>query len=232
MQLSKKLGLVILSIAIGVVVLTIFTTNMHSLVIGKDNTYQAPIVDAYLSTCPMINEWRPFANTAQRLDITEVKNRLERYVQNLGENYAVSEIMEFKNNFYAVIIEEDTGMGAFELLVNPYTGAITLEPGPNMMWNTKYGMHFKMMGGLSSQPRDVTIGESEAKEIALRYLMKTFQGTIMVEEPTRFYGYYTFDYMINGVIHGMLSVNGFTGEVWYHSWHGEFIQEIEVDEIE
>jgi len=23
----------------------------------------------------------------------------------------------------------------------------------------------------------------------------------------------------------MLSVNGFTGEVWYHSWHGYFIQE-------
>jgi len=29
----------------------------------------------------------------------------------------------------------------------------------------------------------------------------------------------------DGKIYGMLSVNGYTGDVWYHSWHGYFIQE-------
>ena len=23
---------------------------------------------------------------------------------------------------------------------------------------------------------------------------------------------------------GMLSVNGYTGQVWYHTWHGPFVQ--------
>jgi hypothetical protein len=44
---------------------------------------------------------------------------------------------------------------------------------------------------------------------------------------TEFYGYYTFDFTVNGKIAGMLSVNGNTGQVWYHSWHGDFIQEVE-----
>jgi hypothetical protein len=26
----------------------------------------------------------------------------------------------------------------------------------------------------------------------------------------------------------MLSVNGYTGQVWYHTWHGSFIQEKQV----
>jgi len=27
----------------------------------------------------------------------------------------------------------------------------------------------------------------------------------------------------------MLIVNGFTGQVWYHFWHGRFIQEVEFE---
>jgi hypothetical protein len=23
---------------------------------------------------------------------------------------------------------------------------------------------------------------------------------------------------------GMLSVNGYTGQIWYHTWHGAFVQ--------
>ena len=51
--------------------------------------------------------------------------------------------MEMQYNFYIEVKEKDTGVHAFELLVNPYSGAVYPEPGPNMMWNTKYGM----MGG-------------------------------------------------------------------------------------
>ncbi len=56
----------------------------------------------------------------------------------------VKEIMAFERNTYAIVAEEDTGIGAMELLVDPDTGAVSPEPGPNMMWNTKYGM---MEGG-------------------------------------------------------------------------------------
>ena len=42
--------------------------------------------------------------------------------------------------------------------------------------------------------------------------------------PDAFYGYYTFHFLKGGQIAGMLSVNGSTGQVWFHSWHGHFIQ--------
>lgn len=185
--------------------------------------------------CPMRGGWgwypQPPPNTIQRLDIENVIQRLEIYVSSLG-NFRISEVMEFTNNFYAVVVEADTGIGAFELLVDPYTGIITFEPGPNMMWNLKYGMHNRMYGRMwwqTSPVSEMPISIEEAKKIAYSYLSRIFPGReIEVEEPTRFYGYYTLDYELGGRIHGMLSVNGFTGAVWYHSWHGEFIQEKEL----
>ena len=57
----------------------------------------------------------------------------------------VSEIMEFTYNFYLLFSEQSTGIGAFEALIDPYTGDMYPEPGPNMMWNTKYGAMSGMM---------------------------------------------------------------------------------------
>jgi len=50
--------------------------------------------------------------------------------------------MQFESNYYAIVMEQSTGLGAFELLADPQTGAVFPEMGPNMMWNTKYSpMH-------------------------------------------------------------------------------------------
>jgi len=103
------------------------------------------------------------------------------------------------------------------------------EPGPNMMWNTKYSMMRRMMGsyGQTTTSGQMTVSEQEAKSIAESYLSRNFPGA-HVEGITRFYGYDTIDFERNGKILGMLSVNGYTGQVWYHSWHGSFIQEKEL----
>jgi hypothetical protein len=69
----------------------------------------------------------------------------------------------------------------------------------------------------------MTIGNDEAKNIAQQNLDESFPGTT-IEESTTFYGYYTLDFGMNGKIQGMLSVNGYTGQVWYHGWHDDFIQ--------
>lgn len=37
-----------------------------------------------------------------------------------------------------------------------------------------------------------------------------------------FYGHYTLHILQDGGIYGILSVNGLTGQVWFHHWHGEF----------
>lgn len=170
------------------------------------------------------------APTGRRLTIQQAVDVLQRYVAGLGGNYRLHEVMEFQYNFYAVVVERDTGVGAFELLVNTYTGYVYPEPGPNMMWNTKYGMHYAMMGWYNTPTANMPVSPEQAKEIALNYLSNRFGGNVEVEHPMTFYGYYTMDYKLGGRTHGMLSVNGFTGQVWYHSWHGQFIQEIEMEE--
>ena len=55
-----------------------------------------------------------------------------------GQDLTVAEIMEFNNNFYVAVKETTTGLGAFELLVDPYSGAVIPEIGPNKKWNARY----------------------------------------------------------------------------------------------
>ena len=62
----------------------------------------------------------------------------------------------------------------------------------------------------------------QARKIAEAYLSRVSPGT-KAEKPERFYGYYTIDTEKGSKTVGMLSVNGYSGEVWYHSWHGPFI---------
>jgi len=232
MSLNKYTGFVIITVVAMGLVLALYFVYMTSALSTNNYSYPRFMTGGYWGFCPMNVAPRSSSKNAERLDIEEVKTRLESYTESLGPNYLVAEIMEFSNNFYAVIVERHTGNGAFEVLVDPYTGVITPEPGPNMMWNLKYGMHSRGMMGLTVQASEMPITEDEARSIALDYLSHRFKGDVELMEPTRFYGYYTIDYMINGKIHGMLSVNGFSGDVWYHSWHGEFIQEIEMNEDE
>ena len=70
----------------------------------------------------------------------------QTYVQAYNnQDLTTAEIMEFANNFYVRVTEKSTRTGAFELLVDSYTGVVFPEHGFNMMWNTEYGM---MHGGM------------------------------------------------------------------------------------
>jgi hypothetical protein len=48
------------------------------------------------------------------------------------------EVIWFDNGFY-VELKDASGQSATEVIVDPQTGAVTTEPGPAMMWNTRYG---------------------------------------------------------------------------------------------
>ncbi len=158
---------------------------------------------------------------------------VERYVDRLGyTGLEITEVMEFERNLYAIVAEKDTGIGAMELLIDRSTGAVGPEPGPNMMWNAKYGMHRRggmmgMMGGYATG--EMTLSPAEAEQIAQRWLDANLPGRT-TGEADPFYGYYTFHFMKDGEIEGMLSVHGATGDVWYHSWHGNFIAMIGEEE--
>ncbi len=162
--------------------------------------------------------------TGQRLTIQQAQAAVEQYIAG-NPNLVVDEIMEFDRNFYALIQEKNTGIGAMELLVNTQTGLVGPEYGPNMMWNAKYGMMAGgMMGGWStSDPQgDMAVTPADALQIAQRWLDANRPG-VTTEGADPFYGYYTVHTLKDGKIDGMLSVHGGTGQVWYHTWHGEFI---------
>jgi len=63
----------------------------------------------------------------------------QEYVKSYGNpDLEVAEIMAFDNQYYVQARERSTGRYAFEFLID-LTGNAYPEPGPNMMWNTKYG---------------------------------------------------------------------------------------------
>ncbi|MEM2050289.1 MAG: hypothetical protein QW491_14380 [Thermoproteota archaeon] len=151
----------------------------------------------------------------------------ERYLVSLNDaNLAIDEIMEFERNFYIIYYEKTTGIGAFEMLIDKNTGYIFPEYGPNMMWNTKYGHGRMMHGWLRTPSGEMPVNREHALSIAQKFLDNVYPGAL-AEDPHPFYGYYTIHITKDGRIFGMLSVNGYTGEVWYHDWHGAYVQTLE-----
>jgi hypothetical protein len=125
------------------------------------------------------------------------------------------EVMWFDNGFY-VELKDSAGKPATEVIVDPRTGAVSTEPGPAMMWNTRLGM--MRADGSSAGP----VNSTKARGIATSWLAANRPGTT-IKSIDAYPGYFTLDLQRNGVVSGMMSVNSSTGAVWYHTWHGAFI---------
>jgi hypothetical protein len=82
------------------------------------------------------NVYRP-AQPTQVHTIADARNQAAQLANRLG--LRVDEVMQFKRNFYAKLVDS-SGRGATEVLVDPSTGVVSTEYGPAMMWNTRYGM--------------------------------------------------------------------------------------------
>ncbi len=179
------------------------------------------------------------------LTVDQAKAAAEKYLANLNNaDLKVAEVMVFDNNAYVAVKESSTGLGAFELLVDPSTQVAYPEPGPNMMWNQKYGAlnHQHMMGGYGGMMRGygwngtvpgqasgtMTLTAAQATAAAQQFLDANVQGATAATDPMQFYGYYTLDFSRDGKVVGMLSVNGYTGQVFLHTWHGNFVEEAAV----
>jgi hypothetical protein len=184
------------------------------------------------------------------LSVDQTKAAAENYLANLkNSDLQIAEVMIFDNNAYVVVKESSTGKGAFELLVDPVSQLAYPEHGPNMMWNLKYGAlnhqymmgsnngmmigNATMMGGWdNSTPADfsaeMAVTPEQAIEYAQKYLNANISGTTAATDPIQFYGYYTLDFEKDGKVAGMLSINGYSGQVFLHTWHGTFIEEAEV----
>lgn len=181
-------------------------------------------------------------------DLAAAKDRAERFAERL--DLRVGEVMRFDNHYYAEL-DDDTGRPATEVLIDPDTGAVMLEPGPAMMWNTRYGMMRggagmmgsggmmgagAMMGdgpgwmgdptsapGQGGRPARAVATTKDARTIGARWLRDN-DLAVTAGDAEPFPGYFTLHTMRGTRIDGMLSVNASTGAVWYHWWHGRFVE--------
>ena len=172
------------------------------------------------------------ARSAPAKDLNAVRERVNAWLRARGlGGLKVAEVMAFTRNDY-VVIEDASGHAAFELISGPRGEWLMPEPGPNMIWNSRYGMmrgsEWGMMGGYDgygpSRRGEQSISASRARTIAGQWLDKNLPGRRALD-PRAFPGYYTIDVGAGGHPVGMLSVNTTTGAVWYHTWHGSFLAE-------
>ena len=179
-----------------------------------------------------------FGTTGQRQTAVEVQQAVVTYLAGYYNNpdLAVVELMDFQQNFYAKVAEKSTKINACELLIDPYTGAIQPEYGPNRVWNTKYGQMSDQGGMMPSSTMDglaavqptakMPVTAEQASKLAQQYLDTQKTGLTIEKGLDVFYGYYTLHSLDKaGNTVGMLSINGYTGQVWNHIWQGKFISE-------
>jgi hypothetical protein len=182
--------------------------------------------------------------SADPLTISEAEGAVLDYIDGLqNDDLTIGEIMIFDNHAYAEIVETSTGIGAMEVLVDPVTLDVFPEYGPNMMWNQAYGMMGGsgdfgpggMMSGYgnigmsegnlsAADAKNMTVSSDEAVELAQQFLDRNVPGAQADEHTDPFYGYYTIHVLRDGEVIDMLSVNGYSGDVFLHTWHGSFIE--------
>jgi hypothetical protein len=80
--------------------------------------------------------YRP-AQPTQVHTLAAARSDAQQFASRLG--LSVDEVMQFQRNFYAKLVDSQ-GNGATEVLVDSSTGVVSIEYGPAMMWNTRYGM--------------------------------------------------------------------------------------------
>ena len=168
---------------------------------------------------------------AQPLADEVLRQRLDAAASAFGPDIVIDDVMPFTDHSYAQLVGPD-GTGVAEVLVDRYTGIVTPEPGPNMMWNLRsgmggYGMGYGM-GGYGMGPWGAQQGATPDRydEAGARELATTFLGSYLpgaeVLAGQGFPGYVTFDYGRDGRVDGMLSVHLGSGQVWPHTWHGAY----------
>lgn len=164
----------------------------------------------------------PYDANVKPITIEQAIANAHRYVSSLNNtDLVIEEVEEYSNNFYVAVQENSTKNFALQLLIDRFSGGVYPEPGPNIMWNTKYGGMGMMSNAANNQ---MSISKDQAKQMAQKFL-DSYLPRAKVGDVDTFYGYYNVEVLLDGKTHGMLSVNGSNGLVWYHIWHGTFIQE-------
>lgn len=147
-----------------------------------------------------------------------IKN-MKSFAQQYGPEMELEDLMAFSSNYYGVVKDAKSNQYIAEVVVDRYSGSAYPEPGPNMMWNTRYGAGRAQAEGVSY---DLAGSKKLAEEFLSGYLPES-----QIMESHEMPGYYTFDFG-RQEIEGMLSVNAYSGQIWVHTWHGSYLGEMNV----
>jgi len=181
--------------------------------VGYAGTMHETSARGMMGSASMTGSWSwPSSKAGPVRDMDQARSRAEDAAARLGSGLSVGEVMEFEDNYYAELEDADGGL-ATEVLIDPATGAVQVELGPAMMWNQDYGM----MRTPTARP---ALSAEEARDRATQWADSR---GVEVGEADAFPGYYTLHTLRDGGVDGMVSVNAATGEVWYHDWHGKFL---------
>lgn len=121
-------------------------------------------------------------------------------------------------------------------MMNPGGAGSMMEPGgpgtgmmsPGGSTRMGSGMGPGMMGQISVPTATPSVTAAQAESLAQKFLNARLPGA-KVDDSITFPGYYTLDFAKDGKVVGMLSVNAYTGQIWYHAWHGAFVQEKDLE---
>ena len=135
------------------------------------------------------------------------------------------EIIKFRNGWEIEVLDAQ-GAVVFEFIVDPSNGNVFPEMGPNMMWNTRFGMGGQGMigGGMMGQWGRVragtpfSISEEQARDIVQDYIEKNNLNAD-IEEVEIHPGYWEMHLVPDGLLLWQIDVNGYTGAVWLETWH-------------
>ena len=192
----------------------------------------------------LVSGGTPYRTDGKMISMDDAVTIATKYLASINATgLALDEVEEWEFNFYVVVKEvAPSPYKAFQFLIDKWTGAAMPEPGANMMWGQKYSrmmnsMMDGMTGRMTRRDRKVTVPSisvtpETAAAAANQFLRERFSRALVVEgAPDVYYGFYTFDVkdVATGAKYGMLSVNGLTGQVWYHTWHGSFVQVRAID---
>lgn len=137
------------------------------------------------------------------------RENLEDYAEAFGPGVEVRTFTAFTQSYYAVLVDKASGQAVGEVIVDRYTGETRMNPGPATTWKR-------------SVPDDTVRYDLHAAEGIAETFLKEFLPGATLHENRTFHGYYTFEYGRDDV-EGMLSVNDRSGEVWVHTWHGQYL---------
>ncbi|MBS3736381.1 MAG: PepSY domain-containing protein [Candidatus Bipolaricaulota bacterium] len=91
-----------------------------------------------------------YSDTPAPISHDDAREIVEDYLKSLDNaELEIGEFEEYSHNYYVSVVEKDSGRGAFEILIDRYTGSYHSEP-QSMMWNDKYGT---MGGGMMMRGR-------------------------------------------------------------------------------